>query len=118
MAKKNIRKIPKSILRQLEHLKDERYIVVACLRVYSSHDLLGESALEHLNVHLGGNELSMPEDSVLPPESSGKHSFRNINGHEVIRKDLPKETRYNAVESPNWGDSYNGTHTETVEKSP
>ena len=57
----------------------------------------------------GGKLLFSP--SVLPPEESGKCSKRNVNGEEIIRKDLEKETHYNAIESPNWGDSYNGTHT-------
>jgi hypothetical protein len=34
----------------------------------------------------------------------------NVEGREIIRKDLPKETHYNSIESPNWGDSSNGTH--------
>lgn len=47
---------------------------------------------------------------IVPPASSGKYSDRNVNGYEIIRKDLPKETHYNYIEAPNWGDSYNGTH--------
>lgn len=108
MTKKNIRTIPKFIYKQLECLND-RFIIVACLRIYP-HQLLKQGILKHLNIILDNEGLSVPEEEILPPESSGKYSSRNINGYEEIRKDLPKETHYNSIESPNWGDLYNGTH--------
>ena len=48
---------------------------------------------------------------MVPPPQQGKYSNWNVNGKVVIRKDLPKETHYNYVDAPNWGDSYYGTHT-------
>ena len=49
--------------------------------------------------------------SIVPPSNRGKYSARNIQGVTIIHTDLPKETHYNSVETPNWGDSYYGTHT-------
>lgn len=49
-------------------------------------------------------------ETVLPT-AIGNVSRFNAEGKEIVRRDLPKETHYNSVESPNWGDSYNGTHT-------
>lgn len=49
-------------------------------------------------------------DTVLPTVIGNVSRF-NAEGKEIVRRDLPKETHYNSVESPNWGDSYNGTHT-------
>jgi len=109
MAKKNIRKIPKSVEVQLDKIKS-RYIVAACLCVLPSEKIL-KGELKHLGIKLNDTELSIPEDSVLPDESIGKYSERNVNGYEVVRRDLPKETHYNPVETPNWGDSTYGTHT-------
>jgi hypothetical protein len=48
----------------------------------------------------------------LPEEAAGRAAHRNRHGYEITRRDLPKETRYNTTESPNWGDAdRNGTHT-------
>jgi hypothetical protein len=108
MAKTNLRTIPQSIDHRLKQLKS-RSIKAASSRVYSAQEL-DEGKLSHLGIALSKGVLSYPK-SILPPEKSGKYSARNINGEEIVRKDLPKETHYNAIESPNWGDSYNGTHT-------
>jgi hypothetical protein len=108
MAKKNVRTIPPSVRSRLERLND-RYVVAAVLKVFSAAELMA-GALTHLGVVLSDNGLEAPE-SVIPPEKSGKYSDWNRNGKEVIRTDLPKETHYHPVETPNWGDSYNGTHT-------
>lgn len=110
LLKKNIRNIPKLVSSQLDHLKDQ-FLVAACLRVYSA-DKLQEGILEHLGIKLDNTELSIPIESVIPSDSIGKYSNRNTNGYEIIRRDLPKETLYNSIESPNWGDaSTYGTHT-------
>jgi hypothetical protein len=108
MSKKNLRLIPKSIRSRLVSFKGQP-IVAAGSKVYSATELEA-GVLKHLGVELANGELSSKE-SIVPPEESGKYSYRNVNGEEIIRRDLSKETHYNAVESPNWGDSYNGTHT-------
>jgi hypothetical protein len=69
---------------------------------------LSEGKLSHLGVALTDKGLELP-DSVLPPFDKGKYSRMNIEGQEVIRNDLPKETHYHAVEAPDWK-GY-GTHT-------
>ncbi len=109
MAKKNYRITPKSIYQQITKLK-ERYIVVGCLKIYSSEQLL-KGALKHLGIELSSGEIVIPNNLILPPISSGKYSKENTSGREIIRRDLPKETHYNPIESPNYGDWYNGSHT-------
>jgi hypothetical protein len=108
MARKNLRTIPPSIQLRLKELKATS-VIAACSRVYSAQELL-DGKLSHLGITLTGGKLLF-SPSVLPPEGSGKYSKRNVNGEEIIRKDLEKETHYSAIESPNWGDSYKGTHT-------
>ncbi len=108
MGKSNLRIIPQSIRHRLKSLKGHR-VIAACSRVYTAKEL-GDGKLNHLGISIVGGKLAYSL-SVLPPEGSGKYSHRNINGEEIVRKDLSKETHYNAVDSPNWGDSYNGTHT-------
>jgi len=108
MARQNLRTIPTSIQLRLKQLK-EPSVIAACSRVFSEQELR-TGKLSHLGITLTSGKLHF-SPSVLPPEGSGKYSKRNINGEEIIRNDLEKETHYNAIESPNWGDSYNGTHT-------
>lgn len=106
--KKNIQKIPKDIYAKLETIK-ENDVVVGCAIKIKKQDIIA-GKFEHLGIVLTSQGLTIPS-SLLPSENQGKYSERNINGLEVVRKDLPKETHYNSIESPNWGDSYNGTHT-------
>ncbi len=108
MHRKNLRTISPSLRLRLDKLPD-RYLVTAVLKVFSADDL-ASGALSHLGVKLSSEGLEAPFQ-VVPPADSGKYSEWNLNGREVVRKDLPKETLYNAVDTPNWGDSYNGSHT-------
>ena len=106
--KSNLRKVPQKILTKLENIPSQA-IVVGCLKKFSSEEI-NKGILSHLNITLTPKGI-VSQKSIIPPASQGKHSAWNVDGRELIRKDLPKETYYNYVESPNWGDSYYGTHT-------
>jgi hypothetical protein len=108
MVKKNINKIPKSIYEKLETIANND-IVAGCAIEFKKEDIIS-GRLFNLGIKLDQSELQFLP-SIIPPEDSGKYSNININGQEIIRKDLPIETHYNSVESPDWGDPYNGTHT-------
>lgn len=105
--KKNIRKIPKNISNKSNTIKNKD-IVVGCVRQFTREDIQ-EGILSHLQIRLTDAGLQFPQ-SIIPPPEIGKHSSWNVNGREIIRRDLPKETHYNPVDAPNWGDSYYGTH--------
>jgi len=107
-VKKNLLKIPQTVHNKLRTLQGQE-IVAGCAQMYSS-EAIRNGALSHLQVSLRDDALHYQE-RILPPASQGKFSERNIHGREVVRTDLPIETRYHAVETPNWGDSYHGTHT-------
>jgi hypothetical protein len=106
--KKNIRKIPKAVRNKLRNLRG-RDIVAGCARQFSA-EALREGALAHLQLNLRDDGLHYTE-RIVPPSSQGKYSARNVEGYEVVRRDLPIETHHHAAEAPNWGDSYYGTHT-------
>lgn len=108
MANRNINKIPKDIYEKLKTIEGN-YVMTGCAVKFKAEQLVS-GKLSHLGIVLTSDGLQIPS-AIVPAESRGKFSNRNINGFEVIRKDLPKETHYNTVESPNWGDSYYGTHT-------
>jgi hypothetical protein len=108
MPKKNLRNIPRPLRARLEHLGG-RYVIAACSRFYTAEELIA-GKLRHLGVGVSNGKPIFPK-SIVPAPTSGKYSDRNVNGHEIVRKDLPKETHHNAVEAPDWGDRSNGTHT-------
>jgi hypothetical protein len=41
---------------------------------------------------------------------TGKYSAYNVEGKDIVRKDLPKTTKTFSFYAPNWGDSSNGMH--------
>lgn len=108
MTRKNVRVIPSPVRSRLGRLPD-RYIVGGVLKVFAKAEL-ESGALVHLGVKLAANGLEAPK-AVVPPAKSGKYSDWNRNGREIVRKDLPVETHYHSVETPNWGDPYYGTHS-------
>lgn len=106
--KKNVRKIPQTVRNRLQRLTDSA-VVAGCARQFSAA-AIRNGELAHLGIELHGDGLHSPE-RVVPPADRGKYSHRNVGGWEEPRYDLPLETGQHAAEAPNWGDSYNGTHT-------
>lgn len=111
MFKKNFRKTPERILRKVAQIH-EQFIKVSCLVSYPA-EKLREGHLNHLNIYLDESGLHFPI-TILPNENQGKHSYKNVNGEEIIRFDLPKQIKYYTWEVPNWGDYSNGTHDISV----
>ncbi|MDD5761011.1 MAG: hypothetical protein PHP88_00675 [bacterium] len=108
MQSKNIRIIPSAVRTRLAEIPNQ-YIIAAVSRTYSTDDLQN-GYLKHLNISLTSEGLSIPR-SIIPSPTSGRFSRMNIDGHEIVRKDLPKEKLYHSVDAPNWGDSSRGYHT-------
>lgn len=104
--KKNFRKIPAEIAAKLKTIKESE-VVAGCAVMFKA-DVLSTGRLKHLGIILTNQGLEFP-DTVVPPVSQGKSSRKNLEGLEIIRYDLPKETHYRSVEAPNWGNY--GTHT-------
>lgn len=101
--KKNFRKIPEPFLSKLERLQESRLVLFSTAVVSTTEDLTS------FGIYLVSDEPNTEDYYV--PRIKGKYTKENINGKEIVRKDLPKETFYNYVEAPNWGDPSNGTHT-------
>ena len=105
--KKHINKIPQHVTAKLKAL-EATDIVAACSVKYLA-SAIRRGRLRHMGIRLSPNGLVVPE-SVLPPATQGRYSDRNVNGEEVVRRDLPMLTKYVSVETPNWGDWYYGSH--------
>lgn len=106
--KKNLRKIPQHIYAKLNAI-DGNEIVAGCAVPFEANMLLS-GKLTHIGISLTSQGIQFPS-SIVPPRNGGKYSACNVDGVTIIRRDLPKETHYNSVDTPNWGDDYNGTHT-------
>lgn len=106
--KKNLRKIPQDVRAKLKTISGNA-VVVGCA-IQFKKERLEAGVLSHLGVSLTPKGLYLPA-SAIPPAKRGQYSNLNVNGLEIIRNDLPMETHYNPVETPNWGDEHNGTHT-------
>jgi hypothetical protein len=105
--KKNFSKIPKNILSKIEKI-DSDNLIVECVKKIKEQDIK-DGQYKHLNIVFKDNEIIFP-DKVMPLISAGKYSDRNINGKEVILKDLPKKEKSFSFEAPDWGDWNNGSH--------
>ncbi|MGB3750772.1 MAG: hypothetical protein WA945_04340, partial [Arcobacteraceae bacterium] len=103
MPKKNLRKVPSNIYNKLKNI-DSRYIVVGVLKTFTK-DYILEKNLDHLNI-LFDDENLIVQNEIMPLETQGKYSDKNMNGYEIVRDDLPKETHYRTMEVPSYGSSY------------
>jgi hypothetical protein len=105
--KKNIRKVPPAIIDRLRRFHDAQIVVAVVKKIPLSAIAAGTH--KHLRITAQDATPTIP-DFRVPPSRQGKFSHRNVRGWEVVRKDLPKETRTYSFESPNWGDWSNGSH--------
>ena len=79
-------------------------IIVACVKRLKPEDV---ARYAHLNLKLENGIIAIPRP-VIPPARMGKFSDTNVNGKEIVRRDLPMTTKTVIIEAPNWG-GY-GTH--------
>jgi hypothetical protein len=107
--RKNIRVVPKQILDRI-HTFELDDIVVACVKRIKPQDI---DRYAHLGLKVSGGQLVTPESQV-PSPTSGRYSRANLEGRDVVRKDLPMVTRSYSWETPNWGDWSYGSHTQSV----
>jgi hypothetical protein len=64
-------------------------------------------------LRLSEGQLVLPAPQI-PAADVGRFSGTNVEGREIIRKDLPMTTRSYSWESPNYGDWSKGSHTHTI----
>ncbi len=105
--KRNYRKIPQMVLTTIEAMASDE-VMVACVTKIKESDITQEK-FAHLGIRLDGKNISFPA-MVLPNISMGKYSRVNVEGDEIVRKDLPMITKTFAVETPNYGDWSYGSH--------
>lgn len=103
--RKNLKKIPKTVLAKMDVVGDAPF-VVACVKRYSKLEL-DKGMLSSFGIHLDDiGTLKESSTPMLPPKTAGKFSRRNILGYSVIRKDLPKEPRLIKYHVKDWYDQW------------
>jgi hypothetical protein len=105
-VKKNLLKIPQHLLNRVNAFAADD-VVVAVVKRIKTDEVGGYRAL---GIALSDGQLTLPAPFV-PPVEAGRYSRANVEGKEVVRKDLPMVTKTFSWESPNWGDWSNGSHT-------
>jgi hypothetical protein len=111
--KKNLRKVPRTILQKLRQYPDAQ-IVVAVVKKVSLSAIRG-GTYNHLGITETDGAPSVPP-FIVPPARQGRYSFRNVRGWTVIRNDLPKVPKTYTFETPNWGDWSKGSHDVDFER--
>ncbi|MGK9168821.1 hypothetical protein KXR53_21075 [Inquilinus limosus] len=106
--KRNIRRVPTPLSAKLQQIPRGAGIVAVCTKRITA-DELNDGAYRHLKMKLVDGEPTFPP-TVLPREDAGPYSYKNRNGWEVKRHDLPMilKTIY-LGERPVYGDWTNGS---------
>ena len=103
--KRNLNKIPESLKSSLSSVNTD-LIVVGSTRLLSPSDIA-----ENFSHIVFPTALASSIDT-LPLQDMGKYSTHNVEGWEVVRRDLPMITKTYYWETPNFGDaSTYGTHS-------
>ena len=104
--KRNLLKIPANILERIRTFGQDD-VVVACVKLLTPNDI---PMYSHLGLSIQNEEPALPKPQVPDPKA-GRFSLANVEGYVKIRKDLPMIKKTFSVETPNWGDWSNGSHT-------
>ncbi|MEX0693716.1 MAG: hypothetical protein WD075_04655 [Rhodospirillales bacterium] len=106
--KQNLIKVPSSVLTKFERAVDHEWVVGTVKKIPAADIDFG--MYEHLDIRFRDGVLDFP-GRVLPNPAVGRWSKTNVDGKEIVRKDLPMYPKTFAFEAPNWGDFSSGTHT-------
>lgn len=104
--KKNLLKVPSQVIGKLNTIELDD-IVVACVKRLTREEI---PRYGYLGLQIQDGQLTTPPPTV-PKPGMGRYSRANVEGKEIVRKDLPMVTRTFSWETPNWGDWSKGSHT-------
>jgi hypothetical protein len=95
MAKKNLLKLPRQLIERIKTFELDD-VVVACVKKLLPADV---PRYRHLGIALNGNDVVAPPPTV-PPAKAGRYSRANVEGKEVVRRDLPMTKKTYSWDSP------------------
>jgi len=99
--------LPQHIAKRLLELPESRLIVATVRRI--RHSEIEAGRLAHLSIESRDNAPRLPE-TIMPAPENGLWSKRNLQGHEVVFRDRPKQPKTITTLAPNFGDWSRGYH--------
>lgn len=112
MVQKSFRKIPASIEAKLARIKEKD--VKFGVGLVLTDETIANGTYEDIGLTLKRLQKETTWE-VLPPQGYGKYALRNVDGWEVVRKDLPKYTKNFYHDIAIYGDAArNGTTTVAI----
>jgi len=105
--KRNLRKIPTLIKLKINSFESNE-VVVSCVKKIPTIDI-AEGKYAHIKLRYFNDNVEFPNE-IIPNPNIGKYSRINIEGDEIVRKDLPMITKTYVIETPNYGDWSYGSH--------
>jgi hypothetical protein len=109
--KRNLRKIPEQVREKVRALPGDNLAITCVKKIPQAH--IAEGRYAHLGMGVTDGQLTGP-DACIPCKEAGRYSRWNLEGREVVRRDLPKTTKTWEGEAPNYGG--NGTHSVTFSR--
>lgn len=112
---RNIRRVPADVVAKLQSIASGVGVIPVCTKKITMAELR-EGGFKHLGIRIADDSPSFSA-SVLPPGDSGLYSYRNRNGWEVKRTDLPMVKKsVHLGERPNYGDWSRGSFSLWVDR--
>lgn len=106
-SQKHFRKIPDIVQVKLNNFASDNF-VVACVRKISTSEITAGD-FSNIGISIVNGKLDFP-DKQIPAPSVGRFSKINVQGFEIVRRDLPKVTKNFSMDVPNFGDWSKGSH--------
>lgn len=103
----HFRRIPDYIEQGIERIESPYILVATTLVVKEEQIKAGE--FEHLGIQFIDNKLNISE-VISPQNLKGRYAKRNLNGYDIVHRDLPKIHKTYSWEVPNFGDPDKGYH--------
>lgn len=111
MGKKNFNSLPEHIKAKLSMYK-ENLIEVCCVEKVNEENI---DNYRHLGISITNKNISIKNNLILPDVSNGRFSKYNVEGRTIVRKDLPKITKFIPYELQDWGGNWHsGTYPKKV----
>ena len=103
----HFRRIPDYVEQGIERIESPYILVATTLVVKEEQIKTGE--FEYLGIQFIDNKLNISK--VISPENlKGRYAKRNLNGYDIVHRDLPKIHKTYSWEVPNFGDPDKGYH--------
>jgi hypothetical protein len=107
--KKNLLKVPKHLLERINAFAADDVVVAVVKRIRAEE----VSGYADLGMSVSAGEVLLPKPFV-PDVEAGRYSRANVEGKDLVRKDLPMVEKTSSWESPNCGDWSKGSHTRSI----